>query len=134
VSVIDTATNSVIGTIAVGQGPTGVAVSPDGTRAYTTNSDSNTVSVIDTATNTVLDTITGITSPRDVAIAYAVAPPTAGGINPSAGSTIGGDPFTITGTYLAGASVTFNGVAATNITVNGAGTSLTGTTPAGTIG
>ncbi|MGA5266235.1 hypothetical protein [Streptomyces lydicamycinicus] len=38
----------------------------------------------------------------------------------------------MTETNLAGASVTFNGVPATGIVVNGAGTSLTGTTPAGT--
>ncbi|WP_285509729.1 IPT/TIG domain-containing protein, partial [Streptomyces sp. NBRC 13847] len=46
----------------------------------------------------------------------------------------GGTAFTITGTNLTGASVTFNGVAATSIVVNGGGTSLTGTTPAGTPG
>ncbi|WP_285509677.1 IPT/TIG domain-containing protein, partial [Streptomyces sp. NBRC 13847] len=60
--------------------------------------------------------------------------PTASGISPTTGSTTGGDSFTITGTNLTGASVTFNGVAATSIVVNGAGTSLTGTTPAGTAG
>ena len=37
-SVIDTATNTVIGDpIPVGDGPYGVAVTPDGTRAYVTN-------------------------------------------------------------------------------------------------
>ena len=58
VSVIDTATNTVTGTIAVGNDPVqGVAVSPDGTRLYVTNASDGTVSVIDTATNTVIDTI-----------------------------------------------------------------------------
>lgn len=42
--------------IPVGSAPTGVAISPDGNRAYVTNNDSS-VSVIDTATNTVVDTI-----------------------------------------------------------------------------
>jgi YVTN family beta-propeller protein len=53
VSVIDTATNTVIATIPVGTTPQGVAVTPDGSKVYVANSDSNTVSVIDTATNTV---------------------------------------------------------------------------------
>lgn len=65
VSVIDVATNTVIGTpIPVGKGARGIAITPDGSRAYVTNRDSNlvdigggnfadSVSVIDTATNTV---------------------------------------------------------------------------------
>jgi len=55
VSVIDTATNTVVGTpIPVGFGPFGIAVTPDGKHAYVTNasSSSNNVSVIDTASNT----------------------------------------------------------------------------------
>lgn len=56
VSVIDTATNTVTATIAVGKAPYGVAVTPDGTKTYVTNSSdsSNGVSVIDTASNTVI--------------------------------------------------------------------------------
>ena len=46
VSVIDTATNTVTATIAVGSRPYGVAVSPDGTTAYIANQDSYSVSVI----------------------------------------------------------------------------------------
>jgi YVTN family beta-propeller protein len=57
VSVIDTATDSVITTIAVGNGPRGIAISPSGTRVYVTHSLSNAVYVIDTATNTVINTI-----------------------------------------------------------------------------
>jgi YVTN family beta-propeller protein len=57
VSVIDTATNTVVTTIPVGVNPEGVAITPDGTRAYVTNNTSNTVSVIDTTTNTVFATI-----------------------------------------------------------------------------
>lgn len=54
VSVIDTATNTVITTImlAPGSGPVGIAISPNGTRAYVANQDSGTISLIDTATNT----------------------------------------------------------------------------------
>ena len=43
---IDTATNTVTATIAVGSRPYGVAVNPDGTTAYTTNYGSNSLSVI----------------------------------------------------------------------------------------
>lgn len=57
VSVIDVATRSVTHTIPVGVRPTGVAVTPDGTRAYVANYDSHTVSVISTETNTVIATI-----------------------------------------------------------------------------
>ncbi len=46
VSVIDTASNNVTATIGVGSHPSKVAVSPDGTKAYVTNAESNTVSVI----------------------------------------------------------------------------------------
>ena len=56
-SVIATATNTVIATIPVGAEPLGVAVTPDGSKVYVANSH-NSVSVIDTATNTVTATIT----------------------------------------------------------------------------
>ena len=54
VSVINTATNTVIGLISVGNYPLGIAITPDGARAYVTNAGDNTVSVINTATNTVI--------------------------------------------------------------------------------
>jgi YVTN family beta-propeller protein len=57
VSVIDTVTNTVIATIAVGAQPFGVAVAPDRSKVYITNNAGNSVSVIDTATNTVVATI-----------------------------------------------------------------------------
>src|SRR6185503_3035722 len=57
VFVINTATNSVVTTIAVDQGPFGIKISPDGTRAYVAHNFNNSISVIDTATNTVTDTI-----------------------------------------------------------------------------
>jgi YVTN family beta-propeller protein len=54
-SVIDTATNTVVGSpITVGIEPWGVAVTPDGSKVYVTDLSSNNVSVIDTATNTVV--------------------------------------------------------------------------------
>jgi len=56
VSVIDTATNTVITTVGVGSTPHGVTITPDGKFAYVGNEYSSTVSVIDTSTNTVVDT------------------------------------------------------------------------------
>jgi YVTN family beta-propeller protein len=53
--VIDTATNQVVGApITVGTSPFGIAITPDGTRAYVANNSSATVSVIYTATNQVV--------------------------------------------------------------------------------
>ena len=57
VSVIDTATNTVIATVPVGIYPIGVAVTPDGTKVYVANAGSDNVSVIDTATNKVTATV-----------------------------------------------------------------------------
>jgi YVTN family beta-propeller protein len=68
VSVIDTASNTVVATIPVGQDPNGVAITSDGTQAYVTNQSDNTASVIDTASNTVVATIPGFTFPTGVAI------------------------------------------------------------------
>ena len=68
VSVIDTATNTVIATVPVGGGPYGVAVHPEGTFTYVTNSFSDTVSVIDATTNTVVATVPVGTTPFGVAV------------------------------------------------------------------
>src|SRR5262245_45758220 len=69
VTVIDTSTEAVLGSIAVGAGPTRVAVAADGTRAYVVNRDSDSVSAIDTATDTVVATIAVGDSPAALAIA-----------------------------------------------------------------
>jgi len=57
VSVLDTATGTVMGTIPVGTGPTRVAITRDGTRAYVTNAESDSISVIDTGSDAVIATI-----------------------------------------------------------------------------
>ena len=54
VSVIDTASNTIVATVNVGDGLYGVAVSPDGTLVYVTNELDDTVSIINAADNTVL--------------------------------------------------------------------------------
>ncbi|HEY8515897.1 MAG TPA: hypothetical protein VIS07_10330 [Candidatus Binatia bacterium] len=56
VAVIDTASNSVVGSITVGRNPFGVAIAPNGAFAWVTNRDDDTVSVINTLTDTVIDT------------------------------------------------------------------------------
>jgi len=75
VSVIDTATNTVVAAIPVGLFPEGVAITPDGTRVYVPNLGFDTVSVIDTATNTVVATITVGGGPLAVAITPAPQAP-----------------------------------------------------------
>ena len=65
---IDTTSNTVAATIPVGSAPTGVAVTPDGSRVYVTNFQDNTVSVIATASNTVTATIPLGNNPFGVAV------------------------------------------------------------------
>ncbi len=55
VSVIDTATDTVIASVDVGIYPEGVAVNPAGTKVYVTNHNTNNISVIDTSNNTVTE-------------------------------------------------------------------------------
>ena len=57
VSVVDTSTNTITATIAIGALPGGVSFSPDGTRAYVANRGDSSISVIDTASNTVVATV-----------------------------------------------------------------------------
>ena len=68
VAVIDTAGESVVGTVAVGAAPTRVAVSRDGTRAYVLNRNADSVSVIDTATDTNVATIAVGDNPASLAV------------------------------------------------------------------
>ena len=57
VSVIDTASSTVLKTIDVGLHPSGMALSPRGDRLFVTNANSDTVSVISTATDSVVKTL-----------------------------------------------------------------------------
>src|SRR5205085_2307918 len=68
VSVIHTATNTVVATVGVGSGPQGVAITPAGTRRHATNFVDDSVSVIDTASNTVVTTVGVGIDPQRVAI------------------------------------------------------------------
>ena len=67
VSVIDTTNNTLVATIPVGIFPSGVAITPDGTRVYVTNI-FNSISVIDAATNSVVVTIPSGQFPTGIAI------------------------------------------------------------------
>ncbi|HEY7337758.1 MAG TPA: IPT/TIG domain-containing protein [Bryobacteraceae bacterium] len=63
-----------------------------------------------------------------------LAPPTVSSVAPNSGTTTGGTAVTITGmNFASGASVTFGGAAAANVTVVNA-TTITATTPAGSAG
>ena len=57
VFVLNTLSNTVIANIPMGDRPLFPAVTPDGTRLYVANCDSNNISVVDTGTNTVTTTI-----------------------------------------------------------------------------
>jgi len=63
VSIIDTATNTVIATVEVGTHPRGISVTPDGEKVYVVNYGDGTVSVIDTKTNNVTATVAVGNSP-----------------------------------------------------------------------
>lgn len=71
VKAIDLSTNTVVATINSGTQSLGVAITPDSSTAYVTNTLQNTVSVINTATNTVTATISLAANsfPRGIAIA-----------------------------------------------------------------
>lgn len=77
VTVIDTVANKVIDvnsttatvdSIKVGSTPAGIAISPDDSRVYVTNSGSSTVSVIDTALNKEISRITVGSQPNGIAV------------------------------------------------------------------
>ena len=68
VSVIDTSINTVVATLAAQDTPWGVAITPDGARAYVTNSQSSSVSVIDTLSNSLVANIVVGNGPTGVAV------------------------------------------------------------------
>ncbi len=68
VSVISLPSNTTVANITVGVFPLDVAITPDGTRVYVTNLNSNNVSVIDTSSNTVIATVAVGNTPESIAI------------------------------------------------------------------
>jgi YVTN family beta-propeller protein len=69
VSVIDTGTRKVLGTIPVAAGPHGMAMTPDGRRLYVTGDESSSMSVIDTSADRVIRTIDVGKEPHGVTLA-----------------------------------------------------------------
>jgi len=55
--IVDTSSNSVVGSVDAGDRPWGVAISTDGKSLFTANGPADTVSVIDVATRTVVKTV-----------------------------------------------------------------------------
>lgn len=68
VAVIDTASNRVLGTIAVPKGPHGLVVTPDGRKVYVSSDGDSTVTVIDTATDRVVGTVDVGSNPHGLAV------------------------------------------------------------------
>jgi alpha-tubulin suppressor-like RCC1 family protein len=82
------------------------------------------------AKNVVVTTVGG-SATKAAAFTY-VPVPTIAGVSPSSGPVVGGTTITITGTNLAGATVTIDGKAATGVVASAS--LITATTPAGTVG
>jgi YVTN family beta-propeller protein len=68
VSVIDTATGSVVATIPVAQGPHGMTISQDGRTVYVTGDGSSALSIIDTASDKAVKTVEVGKTPQGVAL------------------------------------------------------------------
>src|SRR5438270_9409145 len=78
VSIVDTATNTVSGTIAVGSGPGEIAMDPAAGRAYVANFNDATVSVVNTTTRSTITTLgpggLGVAVDPGLGRLYAVVP------------------------------------------------------------
>jgi YVTN family beta-propeller protein len=115
-----TASPTVLATIPVGVNPSGVAVSPDGSRLYVANQSDGTVSVIDTATNTVVgEPIPVVVAPYAVAVSpdgsrvyvtsLYVGPGGTVSVIDTATNTTLGDPIDVGGSYHFGVAVSPDG-------------------------
>ena len=69
VSVIDTKSRDIVGSVDVGERPWGLALSRDGSRLYTANGTSDDISVVNVATLEVVKRITVGDNPWGVAVA-----------------------------------------------------------------
>jgi uncharacterized repeat protein (TIGR01451 family) len=135
VAVVATATGTVTATIPVGANPQGIALTPDGSRAYVSDLGSDDLTVIDTASRAVTGTTAVGHHPLGLAISFTpLPPPVVTSVSPSSGPPAGGTAVTITGTDLGGATaVTFGpGHPATRFDCTA--TTCTATAPPGTVG
>jgi YVTN family beta-propeller protein len=127
------ATPNVMGTVTVGSGPDGVAVTPNGAYAYVSNHGSGTVSVIDTATNMVTATVLVGGQPAGVAItpngAYAYVTNTGSDTVSVINTTTNGVTATVhVGSFPERVAVTPNGAYAYVINQNDQSVSVINTT------
>jgi YVTN family beta-propeller protein len=67
-SIIDVSTDTIVGTVEVGDNPLGITISPDGSKIYVVNLMNHQVSVINAGTNTIENTITVSSHPTQAAI------------------------------------------------------------------
>jgi len=106
VSVIDTASNTVIATVPVGNEPYGIAVATDGSLVYVGNLLDSTISVINTSTNTVVATVpvpagvTGIAMASTPPVTQTVTQP----LNPTQPNQFNFGPHNLTVQYPPGTS------------------------------
>ena len=121
-------------------GATAVKFGSTAATSFTLNSATSIAAVAPAGSGTVDITVTtasgtsGIGSADHFTYTGTPATPAVMSISPTSGPTTGGTSVTITGTGLTGATaVTFGAAAATTYTVNSA-TSITATSPAGTLG
>ena len=115
---------------------TGASVSFGGTAAVfaIANADGTQVIAISPAhaagmVSVAATTISGTSSPVAFTYTGAVAP-TLAAIRPNAGGTAGGTLVVLTGTNLTGATLSFDGIEATSVLVDAAGTQMATVTPA----
>jgi hypothetical protein len=83
---------------------------------------------------TVTSPADGAGLPQPPSDTFTYSSPSITSITPSSGPTTGGKRFTIAGTNLQGATVTFGSTLVPGVKVNKAGTKLTGVVPVGTVG
>ena len=112
-----------------GTAATGVSVASDGNSLTCTTPPAGSAGAA-----SVLVTTPGGTNAANGLYTYLLTPPTVTSISPTSGVNAGGTTLTITGTNFSGTTgVTIGGVAATNFSVAN-GTTITCTTPAGSLG
>lgn len=150
VTVIDSADDSVRGTIPVGGAPFGIGTGPSG-RVFVTDLYADRLTAIDSLTDTVVDgPLTTGSGPYDVAVVpggkvyvtdyhsdtiTVLRPPTLTGLSPAQGGAEGGTQVVLTGTRLSTVyEVRFGDAPATAVFYNAAGTELLATTPPGAVG
>jgi YVTN family beta-propeller protein len=101
VKVIDTATNTVIGTIQTGQVPRAIDVTPDGAVAYVAVQEAGVVSAISTASGAIVGSVPAGTRPLDVRVlpngarVYSVSEDRITAISTTTGASVGTIPITL---------------------------------------